>query len=166
MFDEETITKNAMQAWKRHHDMTYSFLDQLTEEQLQVTLPREGLTTFAKHFQEMMDVQDSYAEAFHTGKLDFTRLAQAPPYTGKATKAELRAAYRRSDQAIEEGLRACPSDRVIDIFGMAGSRGDLIQTLLHHELFHQGQFFIFAHGMKMDVPKDWRDFWWMPQLFS
>src|SRR5512135_3245758 len=117
MFDEETITKNAMQAWKRHHDMTYSFLDQLTEEQLQVRLPREGLTTFAKHFQEMMDVQDCYAEALHTGKLDFTRLAQAPPYTGKATKAELRAAYKRSDQAIEEGLRACPSDRVIDIFG-------------------------------------------------
>jgi uncharacterized damage-inducible protein DinB len=165
MFDEETLMKNAVQAWKRHHEMTYSFLDQLTEEQLQVKLPREGLTTFAKHFQEMADVQNSYAEALHTGKLDFTRLANAAPYSGKATKAELRAEYGQADQAIENGLRDCPSDRVIDIFGMAGARADLVQTLLHHELFHHGQFFLLAHGMKMDVPKNWRDFWWMPQLF-
>jgi uncharacterized damage-inducible protein DinB len=166
MSDEQTQLNNALYAWKRHHDMTYSFLGQLSEEQLHLELPRQGLDTFAKHFQEMADVQESYAEALASGKLDFTRLVNKPPYDGEAKKSELREGYGRADRAIEDGLRNCPPDRSIDIFGMAGSRADLIQTLLHHELFHHGQLYLLAYGLKIDVPKDWRDFWWIPRLFS
>jgi len=38
--------------------------------------------------------------------------------------------------------------------------------MLHHELFHHGMFSVYTHEMKFDLPKDWRDFWWMPVSFS
>jgi uncharacterized damage-inducible protein DinB len=166
MFDERVLLDNALTAWTRHHRMTYSFLDQLTEEQLRVPLSRPGLNMLAKHFEEMADVQHAYALAFHRGILDFSMLSKEKPYMGESGKDELRAAMEKADKAIREGIEACPPDRPIDIFGMQGSRADLIQTLLHHELFHHGQFSIFIHELKIDLPRDWREFWWLPVLYA
>jgi uncharacterized damage-inducible protein DinB len=166
MFDESTMLANARAAWMRHHRMTYSFLDSLTERELYFPLSRPGLNTLAKHYEEMADVQQAYARAFHSGKLDFSMLSKEKPYEGKSTREELRAAMERADQAIQEGIEACPPDRAFDIFGLQGSRADLIQTLLHHELFHHGQFSVFIHELKIDLPPDWREFWWLPVLYG
>lgn len=165
-FNEQIILDNALTAWKRHHDMTYSILEQLTEEQLYASLPRASLNNFAKHFEEMADVERAYAQAFHSGKLDFSMLSADKAYRGESNKAQLKALTEAADKEIFDGIAACPPDRPIDIFGMQGSRGDLIQTLLHHELFHQGQFYIFSNELKFDLPVDWRDFWWIPKLYS
>ncbi len=160
--DDKIFLDNALTAWQRHHQMTYSLLEQLTEEQLHVKLPRPGLDTYCKHFQEMAEVQQDYARAFHTHVLEFTT---GTVYTDDSSKEELRLAFAEADAAIQAGIAACPPEQRIDIFGMAGTRADLIQTLLHHELFHHGQFSIFSYPMKMNLPKDWRDFWWIPARF-
>jgi hypothetical protein len=164
MFDEKALLDNAIEAWVRHHRMTYSLLDQLTEEQLYAPLPRSGLDNFAKHYEEMPDVQMCYAEAFSTGRLDFSRLSREKAYAGIAKKEELRAGYERADQAMLVGIENCPPDRAIDIFGNRCARADVVQTLLHHELFHQGQFYIFSETLRFSLPKDWRDFWWIPMF--
>lgn len=167
MFDEKKLLENALEAWMRHHRMTYSMLDQLTDEQLYAPLSRPGLNMFAKHYEEMADVQqNAYARALHIGELNFDMLSKEKPYTGESSKAELRAAMERADTAIHEGIAARSPDEPIDIFGMQGSRADLIQTLLHHELFHQGQFSVFIHELKFDLPEDWREFWWLPVLYG
>lgn len=160
--DDKLFLDNALAAWKRHHHMTYSLLDQLTEEQLYAVLPRPGLNMFAKHFEEMAEVQQDYARAFHTHILKFT---EGSVYKGLSTKAELKAGLEGADRAIEEGIAACPPGQTIDIFGVPGTRADLIQTLLHHELFHHGQFSVFSHELKFNLPKDWRDFWWIPARY-
>jgi uncharacterized damage-inducible protein DinB len=166
MFDEQTLLNNAVEAWQRHHRMTYSVLEQLTPEQLYAPLPRPTLNTFAKHFEEMADVQRAYAQAFHSGKLDFSMLSKDKPYSGVSTKDEIKAFMADADKRIFDGMAAASPDRAIDIFGMRGSRADLVQTLLHHELFHQGQFYIFSNALKFDLPKDWRDFWWIAPVYS
>lgn len=162
MIDEQTFLDNALTAWQRHHNMTYSLLEQLTEEQLQAPLPRPGLNTFAKHFEEMAHVQHDYARAFYTHALKFT---PDNIYTGDFSQVELHGMLKEADQAIENGITACQAEQLIDIFGMQGTRADLIQTLLHHELFHHGQFSIFSYEMKINLPEDWRDFWWIPARF-
>ncbi|MBN2044625.1 MAG: DinB family protein [Anaerolineales bacterium] len=156
--DENVFLENAISAWMRHHQMTFSLLDQLTDEQLYTQLPRPGLNTFAKHFEEMAEVQQDYARAFHTHVLKFT---EGSVYKGLSTKVELKNGLEKADKAIQSGIAACPPDQPIDIFGVAGGRADLIQTLLHHELFHHGQFSVFSHELKFNLPKDWRDFWWI-----
>jgi len=160
--DDKVFLDNALSAWKRHHQMTFSLLEQLTDEQLYAELPRPGLNTFAKHFEEMAEVQQDYARAFHSYSLKFT---EGSVYRGLSTKAELKAGFARADKAIEEGILSCPQDQTIAIFGVAGTRADLVQTLLHHELFHHGQFSVFSHEMKFNLPKDWRDFWWIPARY-
>ncbi len=161
--DDKVFLENALAAWKRHHQMTYSLIDQLTDEQLTHLLPRPGLNTFTKHFEEMAEVQKDYARAFHSHTLQFTT---GSVYRGRSSKAELREAFAKADQAVMEGIAACPPDQRIDIFGVAGTRADLVQTLLHHELFHHGQFSVFSHEMKFNLPKDWRDFWWIPAQYG
>jgi uncharacterized damage-inducible protein DinB len=160
--DENKYLDNALAAWIRHHKMTYSILDQLTEEQLYAKLPRPGLNTFAKHFEEMAEVQKDYARAFHTFTLKFT---EDSVYQGLSTKDELKVRFTQADQAIKDGIAACQPEQRIDIFGVAGTRADLIQTLLHHELFHHGQFSVFSHQLKFNLPKDWQDFWWIPASY-
>jgi len=160
--DDKLFLENALAAWKRHHDMTYSLLDQLTGEQLYQELPRPGLNRFSKHFEEMAEVQKDYARAFHTHGLKFT---EGSVYTGESTRVELRARFQAADEAIHAGIAACSPDQPIDIFGVRGTRADLVQTLLHHELFHHGQFSVFSYEMKFNLPVDWRDFWWIPARF-
>jgi uncharacterized damage-inducible protein DinB len=162
MIDEQTFLDNALTAWLRHHNMTYSLLAQITEEQLQVQLPRPGLNTFAKHFEEMVHVQHDYARAFSTHILKFS---EDNVYTGAYSKQEIHGMMQEADLAIKNGIAACPVEQRIDIFGMQGTRADLVQTLLHHELFHHGQFSIFSYEMKFNLPQDWRDFWWIPAYF-
>lgn len=166
MFDEKTMLDNAVTAWMRHHRMTYSLLEQLTSDQLYAPLPKPDLNNFSKHYEEMASVQQAYAEAFHTGRLDFSRLPPDSAYPGTSPKTELQAALENADRAILAGIEACPPNRAIDIFGSQCSRVDLVQTLLHHELFHHGMFSVFAYEMKFNLPRDWRDFWWIPGLFD
>jgi len=160
--DDKLFLDNALAAWKRHHEMTYSLLDQLTDEQLYQELPRPGLNVFAKHFEEMAEVQNDYARAFHTHVLKFT---EGSVYTGKSTREQLRSGFAAADKAIHAGIAACPPDQPIDIFGVSGTRADLIQTLLHHELFHHGQFSTFSYEMEFNLPKGWREFWWIPARY-
>lgn len=160
--DDQRFLDNALAAWGRHHDMTYSILDQLSDEQLYFELPRPGLNVFAKHFEEMAEVQGDYARAFHKHILKFT---EGSIYTGESSRQALRAGLEAADKAIHEGIAACPPEQPIDIFGVAGTRADVIQTLIHHEIFHHGQFSVFSYEMKFNLPKDWRDFWWIPARF-
>ncbi len=160
--NDKVFLDNAFAAWKRHHQMTYSLINQLTEEQLYTELPRPGLNTLAKHFEEMAEVQQDYARAFHTHILKFT---EGSVYKGLSSKKEILAGFSEADQAIENGAASCLPEQSIDIFGVPGTRADLIQTLLHHEIFHHGQFAVFSHELKFNLPKDWRDFWWIPALY-
>ena len=77
-------------------------------------------------------------------------------------KRNSRQGLRKPTRQSRQGIEACPPNRVIDIFGNLCSRVDLVQTMLHHELFHHGMFSVYAHEMKFDLPRDWRDFWWIP----
>jgi hypothetical protein len=103
MFDEKLMLQNAFEAWMRHHQMTYSLLERLSDEQFHAEVLKPDLTSFAKHFEEISTVQEAYAQAFHVGKLDFSQLPQDNEYTGAFTKEELKARLEKADQAIEAG---------------------------------------------------------------
>ena len=160
MYDEEKLLENAIEALMRHHRMTYSFLEKLTEEQLYAEILKPDLTCFAKHYEEMVKVQEAYANGFLIGKLDFSNLPADSSFQGVKTRDELRADMQKADQMILENIKQCPQDRIIEIFGNKCSRIDLVHTLLHHELFHHGMFSIFSYQMGFNLPKDWNDFWW------
>lgn len=74
MFDETHMLQNAVKAWKRHYRITYSLLEQLNDEQLHAEALKPDLTSFAKHFKEIATVQETYAQAFYTRKLELSQL--------------------------------------------------------------------------------------------
>ena len=160
MFNEKRLLENAIEAWMRHHRMTYSFLEKLTNKQLYAEFLKPDLTSFARHYEEIAKVQEAYSDAFLSGKLDFSELPSDSEYEGTKSKAELNNDLEKADALVMKNINACPPDREIDIFGNSCSRVDLVQTLLHHELFHHGMFSIFSYDMKFNLPKDWNDFWW------
>ena len=166
MFTEELYLQNAIEAWMRHHRMTYSLLEKLTDDQLFAEILKPDLTSFARHFEEIARVQEAYADAFLSGKLDFSDLPPDSEYEGKKSKDELKSDLEKADKLVMKNIKACPPDKVINIFGNRCSRVDLVQTLLHHELFHHGMFSVFSYSMKFNLPKDWNDFWWTPAPFD
>jgi hypothetical protein len=166
MFNEQILLENAIEAWMRHHRMTYSLLEKLSDDQLYQEVLKPDLTSFARHYEEMAKVQESYADAFVTGKLDFSDLPQDTAYAGNKTKFELKANLKKADELVLKNIQVCPPDRVINIFGNNCSRIDLVQTMLHHELFHHGMFAVFSYNMKFNLPKDWNDFWWTVAPFD
>jgi hypothetical protein len=166
MFDEQLLLDNALEAWMRHHRMTYSLLGKLKDEQLYAEVLKPDLTSFARHFEEIASVQEAYAAAFLSGKLDFSDLPRDSEYKGNKSKSELKMALEVADQMVLENVKACPADRAIDIFGNRCSRIDLVHTLLHHELFHHGMFSVFSYDLKFNLPQDWNDFWWTAAPFD
>jgi len=166
MFNEQKLLDNAIEAWMRHHRMTYSLLEKLTDDQLYNEVLKPDLTNFARHYEEMAKVQEAYADAFISGMLDFSSLPQDSVYKGNKSKAELKANLEKADKLVLKNVKACLSDRVIDIFGNSCSRIDLVHTMLHHELFHHGMFSVFSYDMKFNLPQDWNDFWWTVAPFD
>lgn len=159
-FNEKALLDNAIEAWMRHHRMTYSFLKKLNDSQLYADILKPDLTSYAKHYEEMINVQTAYANGFLVGKLDFSGLPPDSSYKGEKTKEELFLDFQNADALILENINQCPPERTIEIFGNQCSRIDLIHTLLHHELFHHGMFSVFSYQMEFNLPKDWNDFWW------
>lgn len=166
MFSEQILLDNAIEAWMRHHRMTYSLLEKLTDDQLYQEVLKPDLTSFARHYEEIAKVQEAYADAFITGKLDFSGLPQDSAYKGNKTKYELKTNLENADDLVLKNAKACPPDRVIDIFENRCNRIDLVHTMLHHELFHHGMFAVFSYNMQFNLPRDWNDFWWTIAPFN
>ncbi|MTI96585.1 MAG: hypothetical protein FH749_14110 [Firmicutes bacterium] len=56
-----------LQEWEFTKSCTKSFINELSDEDLNRKLPRKGLDTFRKHFQEMIAVQKDYVAAISSG---------------------------------------------------------------------------------------------------
>ena len=90
--------------WRYIRSQSTDFIEALGDAGLQQKLPRPGLDTFAKHFQEMIDVQTAYITAVTTGEMDFSNIAENDAYEGKETAGQLLARMQEADRAAGRGL--------------------------------------------------------------
>lgn len=146
------------QQWEFARSCTKSFIDNLSDDQLDRALPRKGLNTIRKHFQEMILVQKDYIEAIDNLEMDFNSIPDNE-IDGKATKEDLLEQMAQQDKLLKEILSKVSDRATINWFGAEKPLAFHISALISHESLHIGQIVAFSYVLELPIPdyitKNW-----------
>lgn len=158
-----THFEEVLGALRETRQLTFDMLEALTPEQLVAKLPRPDLDTFGKHFQELGDTQESYALAVVSGEIDFGSIPTQFDYKLIGSKQRLREFLEGHDRRLSEYLEGRDGDRLIKWEGGEQiTLAEHLSRMVRHEVFHHGQFAIFAYHLHVRFPKSWADTWVLP----
>ena len=121
--------------WVFIRSCSKAFIQELSDEQLDAKLPRKGLDTFRKHFQEMIQVQRDYTGALASGAMDFNGVPAAE-FDGRGSKEELLEAMAALDGEMIEILSGSSPDQEIQWFGESQLLPFHLSALICHEAQH------------------------------
>jgi len=146
-------TKAILKEWEITRWGTTELIKALGDEGLKLTLPRKGLDTFGKHFEEMITVQESAVKAIVTGSMTFDGCKSDNEYEGLMTAEELLEKMEEVDTRMTGVLADKDGQFEIDWFGKASIPVGHIGWLIMHEAFHFGQLIAFCYVLDVEVPE-------------
>lgn len=144
--------------WEFIRSCSKAFIRELSDEQLDSKLPRKGLDTFRKHFQEMIEVQRDYTAALTSGVMAFNGIPDAE-IDGRGSKEELLEAMAALDEEMIELLRAAVPDQEIRWFGQSQLLPFHLSALICHEAQHIGQIIAFSYCQDFAIPEFVKNNW-------
>jgi uncharacterized damage-inducible protein DinB len=148
--------------WQEVHWNTTEFINSLGDEGLKTKLPRGGLNTFCKHFQEMLDAQNSYINAIKTGEMRFDEMAE--DYSGDETAENLLSQIEELDNQLIEAIENAPDDLKINWPDGEQSLAYTLSNLQIHEIFHIGQLIAFCYATRTPLPQPLVESWFLTPL--
>lgn len=140
--------------WRFIRSQTVDFIGSLGDGELPMRLPRPGLDTFCKHFQEMLDVQDAYTTGILQGSMDFSNVADNEDYKGGETADELVARAEEAEGRLLQALKGAKEDAEVE--WPEEGRKMLVSHLANlcmHEAFHLGQLVAFCYATGVRLPE-------------
>jgi len=153
-------------AWQETRKLTYDFVNEIPYDILIKKLPRPGLDTFAKHIREMVLVQEAYIDVLEGKYLDFSRVEGIT--FGKedyvpTSKDEIIYLLRNADNRLFEVFRRIEDwSEEVEIFGTKLPKYAILELMIRHETFHQGQIVAFCYVLKIKPPQSWIEEWALP----
>lgn len=148
-------------AWIEMRSLTIKGLDQLGPDLLSKKLPRPGLNTILKHFDEMLNVGAVYIRALTEGSVDFSTVPGVDEFPGGTKWADLKQrgkADLAAFKALGTEFRSSVSWEDEDM-----PASQIFVYLISHETLHQGQISAFLYAVGAEPPEAWRAQWAMPQ---
>ena len=153
----------ALIEWEFARKNTIEFINYLSEEELDLELPRKGLNTFRKHFQEMLAVQEAYIDGIKTGKMEFN--IADDKYYSINSKEELIKKLTIIDIEMKNVIANKKFNyEVIWGDGEFKTIASHMCALTTHEIFHIGQLVAFLFVLKLPIPEHLADVWILPKL--
>ncbi len=140
------------QEWLFIRECTKSFINKLSDEELDKILPRKGLNTIRKHFEEMMEVQKDYIMAITNGNMVFNSKSDSE-VTGKMSKEEILVTMETLDKDLIKVLSEIDTTHKITWFGHEKFIAFHLSALVAHESFHMGQFVAFCYTLDLPIPE-------------
>lgn len=144
--------------WRFIRSCSISFINDLSDSELDGILPRKGLDTFRKHFQEMIEVQNDYMVAINNSKMAFNGTPDNQ-IDGKATKEQLLEGMKSLDSKLEEILESIDENAYVDWYGEKQPLSFHLSSIICHEAIHVGQMIAFCYALDIKVPdyvtKNW-----------
>ena len=144
--------------WEFIRRCSREFIQHLSDAELDRKLPRKGLDTFRKHFQEMIGVQRDYTAAIHSGKIEFTGGPDAQ-LSGDWSKEKLLSAMDAADAELARAVGEAAETAQVDWFGEQRSLTGHLAALVSHEALHIGQIVAFSYVLGIAIPKFVIDNW-------
>ncbi|MDF2519379.1 MAG: hypothetical protein K0R84_7 [Clostridia bacterium] len=150
----------ALKEWQFARLNTIEFIKSIGNEGLREELPRLGLDTFCKHFQEMINVQQAYVDAIRTGVMSFENVQENDAFDGNASVEELINEMETLDSELEQLI--ADTDYSFEIIWDEGERKTIsnhLCALSTHEIFHIGQLVGFCYACGFNLPEAIIEFW-------
>jgi len=162
----EQVVETLFYAWQETRQLTYDFVNAIPYDILIRKLPRPGLDTFAKHLKEMALVQEVYVDVLEGKPLDFS-VVEGITF-GKedyvpTNKEEVINLLRNADKRFFETLKKIKNwNEKVEVFGTKLPKYAIVELMIRHETFHQGQFVAFCYILNVKPPQSWIDAWALP----
>jgi uncharacterized damage-inducible protein DinB len=150
----------AIKEWQFSRMNTIEFIKSLGNEGLKIVLPRPGLNTFGKHFQEMINVQKAYMNAIKTGKMSFDIIDDNNSFDGDTCAEDLINEMEQLDNQLEQLISE--TEYSLEIGWDGGEKKTIpnhLCALSTHEIFHVGQLVGFCYSGNIKIPQTIMDSW-------
>lgn len=141
-----------LEEWEFIRGCSRSFVAEMIGEHLDRVLPRLGLNTLRKHFEEMIDVQDSYTSAVGTGVMEFSGVPDSE-LGGDLSAEELLERMASADRRLIAALETAAADDQVEWFGEKRDLLGHLTALISHEAMHIGQVIAFCYALGMPIPE-------------
>lgn len=139
--------------WKFLRQNTLAFIEMLSDEDLARQLPRPGINTFMKHFEEMYDVQKAYLDACISGEMGFEEVKENDDYSGTTTKGEIVKKLSEQDNRIADIVKNYTTNKITWDENDVKTLNSQLRNLCIHETLHIGQLIAFAYVMGVRIPE-------------
>jgi len=150
----------ALEDWQFVRTNTVEFIKSLGDASLKHVLPRPGLNTFCRHFQEMLSVQAAYVEGIRTGKIDFEMVGDNDSFDGLESAEALLAKIEEADAHLMDVVASVDPDLQIEWPGEGQKTlSSHLANLCIHETFHLGQLVAFCYVEKVTIPEYMIESW-------
>ncbi|MDF2519388.1 MAG: hypothetical protein K0R84_16 [Clostridia bacterium] len=138
--------------WEFIRSCSTSFINELSDGDLDRKLPREGLDTLRKHFEEMFEVQNDYVDAINSSVMEFNSPADTD-IEGKLTKQELLDNMQKVDEKLFAVLEKANENGQVVWFGEKEHLAYHIAAMIAHEALHIGQIIAYCYALNIDIPE-------------
>lgn len=139
--------------WKYLRKNTVAFISTLSQEELIKKLPRPGIDTFMKHFQEMCDVEEAYLNACVSRTMEFDCVKENDEYEGNCTKEEILDRMQQQDDRIQQIISECEDNTIEWDEDDIKTLNSQLRNLCIHETLHLGQLIAFSYVMGFKLPE-------------
>jgi len=146
-------------SWQHARGLTRDFIDVVPTDRWDWSPdPRYG--TLSKQFRHMICVQGVYVDGLRRGVADFS--SKHSYYGGTLGRAQLLDGLSCMDDALLEVLDSIreqdEDDWMIEFYGRQ-PLGTYLNTFLHHEALHHGQWSFYATLGGFETPESWKLNW-------
>ena len=141
--------KAQMADWKQTRSIILGFLEELSDADLDKSLPRKVLNTIRLQAYELTLFQRDILDSLTTRTVDFgTEYIYENWPTTKIIErmAEL-------DAKLEKALDDMDGTEVIDYFGEQQNVHQIISCMIGHENMHVGQIIAFCYATGIEIPE-------------
>ncbi len=153
---------SALADWEFIRQNSTEFIKTLGDEGLKKELPRPGLNTYCKHFQEMISVQTCYVRAVETGKMDFDGVGDNDSFDGMDSVDSLLSKMKIEDEKFKNALSKVEADMTID-WSITDEEPKILSSHIAnisiHETLHIGQLVAFSYATGVDIPEFIKEMW-------
>jgi hypothetical protein len=142
--------KALLAEWKETRIITLTFIDELSDADLDKKLPRNKLNTIRLHAYEVTLFQKDMIKSLTTricnfDEADYAEYKSLPKQALVDKMAEL-------DDMLEKSLEQMDGTEMIEYFGEQRNVHHLFATMIGHEQMHIGQIIAFCYATGIEIP--------------
>lgn len=144
--------------WEFIRNCSKTFIKELSDTDLDRKLPRKGLDTIRKHFQEMIEVQIDHVDAIGTNVMEYNSCPDTH-IDGNLSKEKMLNRMDMVDKDLSKALEAAHEGLEVEWFGQKQLLPYHLSAMICHESMHIGQIIAFCYVLDIEIPKFVRESW-------